>query len=415
MSQATRAEIGERFTRVRSSTEMICEPLSAEDAGAQSMPDASPAKWHLAHTSWFFDAFVIAAAAGSKPLRPEYNVLFNSYYDTLGPRIPREARGLLTRPSLASVLGYRRSVTEHILGLLDNPPENERELVAMIELGVHHEEQHQELILTDIKHLLAQNPMHPAYRTDARERRPHRAEPRRFRRLDGGLVLMGACATTFSFDNEGPRHQVLLQPYELAEWLVTNVDYLEFIQDGGYDRPELWLSDGFAWKTAAQVTCPLYWQHRGRDPIAAFTLRGDMPLEPREPVCHVSYYEADAFARWASARLPSEAEWEHAARDFPIRGNFLESGELHPTSADDPPTPFGDVWQWTASPHAPYPRYQPPPGALGEYNGKFMCNQMVLRGGSCVSPAAHIRVTYRNFFPPTARWQFSGIRLARNA
>jgi ergothioneine biosynthesis protein EgtB len=342
-------------------------------------------------------------------------VLFNSYYDALGPRIPREARGLLTRPSLASVLGYRRSVTEHILGLLDNPPEDERELVALIELGVHHEEQHQELILSDIKHLLAQNPMHPAYRTDVGERRPHRAEPRRFRRLDGGLVLAGACATTFSFDNEGPRHQVFLQPYELAERLVTNVDYLEFIQDGGYDRPELWLSDGFAWKIAAQVTMPLYWQHRGRDGIAAFTLRGDMPLEPREPVCHVSYYEADAFARWAGARLPSEAEWEHSARDFPVRGNFLESGELHPTSADDDATPFGDVWQWTASPYAPYPRYQPPPGALGEYNGKFMCNQMVLRGGSCVSPAAHIRATYRNFFPPTARWQFSGIRLARNA
>lgn len=415
MSRATRAEIAERFTRVRNATEALCEPLSAEDAAAQSMPDASPAKWHLAHTSWFFDTFVIAGCAGSRPLRPEYSVLFNSYYEAFGPRVPREARGMLSRPSLASVLGYRRSVSEHVSRLLEMPPEDERDLLALVELGVNHEEQHQELILTDIKHLFAQSPLRPAYRTDVLERCPHHAEPRRFRHIDGGLVLVGAGAKRFCFDNEGPRHQVFLQPFELAERLVTNSEYLEFVRDGGYERPELWLADGFAWKNAHQITSPLYWRHQGDDEIETFTLRGDRRLDLREPVCHVSYYEADAFARWAGARLPTEAEWEHAARDFPVRGNLLESAELHPAPNADAPTPFGDVWQWTASPYAAYPRHEPPRGALGEYNAKFMCNQMVLRGGSCATPTAHIRATYRNYFPPSARWQFSGIRLARNA
>jgi ergothioneine biosynthesis protein EgtB len=329
--------------------------------------------------------------------------------------MPRAARGLLSRPSLACIFDYRRSVTERVLELIGTPGEEAGQLLAMIELGVNHEEQHQELILTDIKHLFAQNPLQPAYRADARGIRQHRAVPRSFRRVEGGIVLIGASPGAFAFDNEGPRHQVLLEPYELAEYLVTNAEYVEFVRDAGYERPELWLADGLAWKTAERVTAPLYWRRGAGGETTTFTLRGEEPLDPREPVCHVSYYEADAFARWAGARLPTEAEWEHAASDLPIRGNLLESGELHPRPAGDEPTPFGDVWQWTASPHAPYPRYEPPRGALGEYNAKFMCNQMVLRGGSCVTPKAHIRATYRNFFPPAARWQFSGIRLARNA
>jgi ergothioneine biosynthesis protein EgtB len=409
---------------VRRRTEGLAEPLSAEDCQVQSMPDASPTKWHLAHTSWFFETFVLDGA----PADPAFAFLFNSYYEAVGPRHPRAARGLLSRPSLDEVRRYRRQVDERMAERLARGVDDDAR--GRVVLGLAHEEQHQELILTDVKHLLGGSPLRPAYRQrDARTARGGGPAPGplTFVRQPGGLVPIGhaapgASGEPFAFDNEAPRHEVLLRPYALAARLVTAGEYLAFIRDGGYRRPELWLSDGWAELAASGAAAPLYWRVDG-DAAWLFTLDGERPLDPAEPVAHVSYYEADAYARWADARLPTEAEWEAAATAAPpaaaAAGNFLESNALHPRAArvdgDGGFTQlFGDAWEWTASAYAPYPGYRAAAGALGEYNGKFMCNQMVLRGGSCLTPRGHVRPSYRNFFSPAARWQMTGIRLARD-
>jgi ergothioneine biosynthesis protein EgtB len=411
--QSGAADFIERFLRVRSVTEALVAALSPEDCVAQSMPDASPAKWHLAHTSWFFETFVLAREPGYRPFRAGYSELFNSYYEAAGARHPRPARGLLTRPTFDEVRAYRASVTAGVLSLLERL-ERSSELAAIVELGVNHEEQHQELLLTDIKHLFSSNPLLPAYH-EARARPQRGAAPLGFRLFDAGVRSMGHEAASFCFDNETPAHRVFLEAHAVADRPITNGEYLEFVRDGGYRRPELWLSDGFRVAAERNWTAPLYWEP-GHERV--FTLGGLRPLRLADPVCHVSYYEADAFARWAGARLATEAEWESVARAARIDGNLLESGLLEPTPASDGDTMlqlFGDVWEWTQSAYSAYPGFRPLPGALGEYNGKFMANQFVLRGGSCLTPKAHVRATYRNFFPPDARWQFTGIRLARSA
>jgi ergothioneine biosynthesis protein EgtB len=419
MLRASPETLQARFLRVRAQTEALCAELSAEDAGAQSMPDASPAKWHLAHTSWFFETFVLSNTPGFRAFRPEYGYLFNSYYEALGARVARAARGLITRPPLSEIYEYRRVVTARVAELLETAHGPTDALRALVELGVNHEEQHQELILTDVKHLLGQSPLAPVYCSSLP------AEPAAavsmalpahvFREFAAGLVPIGHDGPGFSFDNEGPAHLHYLLAYALGTRLVTNGEYLEFMRDGGYERAELWLSDGFRWKKQNDVSRPLYWDASTGELVQVFTLGGPRPLALDEPVCHVSYYEADAYARWSGARLPSEAEWEHAVRHEAVDGNLLETGRLHPRvlRALTENQSFGDVWEWTSSAYSPYPGYRTLDGALGEYNGKFMCNQMVLRGGSCVTPRAHIRASYRNFFPPETRWQFAGIRLAR--
>jgi ergothioneine biosynthesis protein EgtB len=386
------------------------------------MPDASPTKWHLAHTSWFFETFVLKTAFADESISKEYAYLFNSYYNAIGERTPRAERGLISRPTVAEVYRYREAVDERmnaLLGGADEPHLLER-LGATIVLGLNHEQQHQELILTDLKSMFGRNPLRPVYREPGSSERGEVA-PVRWLGYPEGLRQIGHEGNRFAFDNEMPRHSVFVQPFLLADRLVTNGEFLAFIEDGGYEQPKFWLSDGWNARNTQRWAAPLYWE-RGEDQAwRIFTLAGRRDLEPNEPVCHVSYYEADAFARWAGARLPSEAEWEVAAEGVEIRGNFLEDEHFHPQSlgtarADDAPAQlFGDVWEWTRSPYSPYPGYCPAAGALGEYNGKFMCNQMVLRGGSCATPRSHIRSTYRNFFPPEARWQFSGIRLAKDA
>jgi ergothioneine biosynthesis protein EgtB len=407
-----------RFARVRAASEALAAPLSPEDCTAQSMPDASPVKWHLAHTSWFFETFVLEREVpGYAPYHPAYRELFNSYYHGVGPQHPRPERGLVTRPGLDEVLDYRRHVTEAVAVLFDDaglPGPTAR----VVEIGLHHEQQHQELILTDVLHLFSCSPIHPVYREPG-ARPDAKPTPVRWHGHGGGLVEVGHEGTGFAFDNEGPRHHVWLEPFELASRLVTNGEYRAFVEDGGYERPELWLSDGWATVQAQGWTAPLYWQWRD-GAWHQLGLGGLREVHPDEPVCHVSHYEADAYARWAGARLPSESEWEAMAAGAPVQGNFVESGVLAPTGApDEPDGPpvqlFGDVWEWTRSSYGPYPGYAPPEGAIGEYNGKFMSNQLVLRGGSCVTPGDHVRATYRNFFYPDARWQWSGIRLARDA
>jgi len=406
------------FDAVRAATLALAAPLSAEDCALQSMPDASPVKWHLAHTSWYFETFLLAPSLpGYVPFDAAFRVLFNSYYDAVGERHPRPQRGLLSRPDLATVLAYRAHVDRAMHDLLARPlPTATRDLVA---LGVHHEQQHQELILTDVKHLLSLNPQRPVYRPGW-PLAAVRPRPLAWHRHDGGIVAIGHAGDGFAFDNEGPRHRMLLEPFELASRPVTHGEFADFIADGGYRRPELWLSLGFDTLRTQRWEAPLYWLRR-EDAWHTFTLHGMAEIDPHAPVCHVSHFEADAYARWAGARLPTEFEWEVAARDTPVAGNFVETGALHPIAAggeadaDAPEQLYGDVWEWTSSSYAPYPRYRPAAGAVGEYNGKFMCNQYVLRGGSCVTPASHLRATYRNFFPPDARWQFSGLRLARDA
>jgi len=407
------------YRRVRRCTEVLCEPLVTEDYVIQSMPDASPVKWHLAHTSWFFETFVLLPGSpGYKPFHPQFGSLFNSYYNAVGPRWPRAARGLLSRPTVTEVHDYRAHVDEAMdafLGLGDG--ERWRSSADVLVLGLHHEQQHQELILTDLKHAFSGNPLRPVYRQASPQSEPQA-------RLDWvdfleGLTGIGHEGKGFAFDNESPHHRVFLNGFRLASRLVTNEEYLNFMKDGGYDWPELWLSDGWTVRQDRDWRAPLYWEEQDGAWVM-MTLSGLRPVDPKEPVCHVSLYEADAFARWASARLPSEAEWESAASSVTLGGHFLESSRFHPSGgvADDDRGPlfqmFGDVWQWTASPYIGYPGYEPAPGALGEYNGKFMCNQMVLRGASCATPRSHVRRTYRNFFPPDARWQFTGIRLAQD-
>lgn len=409
-------DLAAQYRRVRATTERLQAPLSPEDCQAQSMPDASPVKWHLAHTTWFFETFVLEVGRrGHQPFQPAFRVLFNSYYQGVGEQHPRPHRGLLTRPSLDEVLAYRAHVDRLLLGWLAADDDAVAALLPVIEVGLHHEQQHQELLLTDVKHLLGGNPLAPAY-APRPEPAPATGRALAWRAIDGGVREIGADADGFAFDNERPRHAVLIEPFALATRLVTNADYAEFIADGGYRRPELWLSDGWSAVQSRGWTAPLYWDRRD-GAWHEFTLGGRQPLDALAPVCHVSLYEADAFATWAGARLPTEEEWEVAAADRPVRGNFLDSGRLHvapaPANGSDVAQLYGDVWEWTRSAYAPYPRFRPLAGALGEYNGKFMCNQLVLRGGSCATSADHMRASYRNFFPPDARWQFSGIRLAR--
>ncbi|HUY18592.1 MAG TPA: ergothioneine biosynthesis protein EgtB [Candidatus Binataceae bacterium] len=408
--------IADRYWTVRRFTESLCEPLAADDYVVQSMPDASPTKWHLAHTTWFFETFVLSRCLPDyRPFHPQFGFLFNSYYEAEGPRWPRPQRGLLSRPTVAEVFRYRAHVDEQMAGLFATRAGIEASPTIM--LGINHEQQHQELLITDLKHAWSVNPLHPVYR----EAIDDSGAPPPMRWLDfaGGLLSIGHDGPEFAFDNESPRHRVFVHPYRLASRLVTNGEYLEFIADGGYERAELWLSDGWATRHARGWNAPIYWDREGAE-WSTVTMAGLQPLNPAAPVCHVSYYEADAFARWAGARLPTEAQWESAVAGAAIAGHFIEAGRFHPAAgaaADDRGPLFqsyGEVWQWTASPYSAYPGYRPTAGALGEYNGKFMCNQMVLRGASCATPRSHARSTYRNFFPPDTRWQFSGIRLARD-
>jgi ergothioneine biosynthesis protein EgtB len=410
-------DLADRFCDIRRQTEELCRPLAIEDYGLQSMPEASPPKWHLAHTTWFFETFLLCRFKDDyRPFHPEFNFLFNSYYNAAGPRWARPERGLLSRPTVEEVYDYRRSIDDEVSELLSVPKDQHPEVSELCTLGLNHEQQHQELILTDIKHAFAKNPLRPVYHQTAMT--PGAAPPASWIDFPGGIVEIGHRGPGFAFDNESPRHRVLLDAYRLAGRLTTNAEYQAFMAGGGYQRPEYWLSDGWATRQAYDWNAPLYW-HETHDGWLQMTLGGWKPVAPDEPLCHVSYYEADAYARWAGARLPTEAEWETAARQ-PLAGHFLEAGHFHPRSAtagdDSGPVHalYGDVWQWTASPYVPYPGYQPAAGALGEYNGKFMCNQMVLRGASCVTPQSHARPSYRNFFPPEARWQFAGIRLAKD-
>ena len=378
----------EHFLSVRRLTEQLAAPLSAEDQTVQSMPDASPTKWHLAHTTWFFETFVLGPHAPDyRPFDPAYDYLFNSYYEAVGPRHPRPQRGMITRPGAEEIMTYRRYVSKAMAELLQS--DNNR-IEPIVELGLHHEQQHQELLLMDAKHLLAQNPLRPAYQ--AMPARKPEASALAWREFEGGLVEIGHDGAGFAFDNEGPRHRVWLEPFALATRPASCGEYLAFIADGGYQRPEFWLSAGWDCVSQREWRAPLYWEQDG-DGWQVFTLAGMKPLDPAEPVCHVSAYEAAAFAKWAGKRLAREQEWETAA------------GAVQGT---------GQVWEWTASPYVAYPGYREPAGAIGEYNGKFMANQMVLRGGCVATPAGHMRTTYRNFFPPGARWMFGGFRLAED-
>ncbi len=395
------------------------------------MDDASPAKWHLAHTAWFFETFVLLPfAAGYRVFDEQFGFLFNSYYDTVGDRQPRPRRGLLTRPSLPQVLDYRGHVDDAIHRLLAST--TDPAVLERIELGIHHEQQHQELLLTDILHLFAQNPLLPAWRPAPLPGPATAGIPgdSQWIAVPGGITEVGAGSSSFAFDCERPRHPVLLQPFRLASRPVLNAEWLAFMRDGGYASPSLWLADGWDRVQQAGWTAPLYWRSTD-DGWRSMTLRGPMPVDPGAPVCHVSYFEADAYARWAGKRLPTEFEWERTAADQPVAGNFADSGRLQPARPVAPGSVtggpltagpgagfmalYGDVWEWTASDYAPYPRFRPLAGGLGEYNGKFMHGQRVLRGGSCVTPAGHVRATYRNFFHADKRWQFSGLRLAEDS
>ena len=400
-----------RYQAVRRQTEALVRTLTAEDQAAQSMPDASPAKWHLAHSTWFFETFLLTPhLAGYKPFDPRFHYLFNSYYEALGPRQARPARGLITRPSLEDVLAYRAHVDAGMSALLSARHGAHLKLLG---LGLAHEEQHQELILMDVLHLFAQSPLKPAYAPHRQEAPSAGAAPMAFIPFDGGLVETGAAGEGFAFDNEGPRHRIWLEPFALADRLVTNAEWLAFMADGGYRRAEFWLSEGWARVQAEGWEAPLYWEACGSD-WSSMGLQGLRPVDPDRPVSHVSFYEAEAYAAWAGARLPTEAEWEHAAaRSFAVN----EGVRLEPAADKGGPglRQVGDaLWQWTRSAYAPYPGFRPAPGAVGEYNGKFMSSQFVLRGGACVTPPGHGRTTYRNFYYPHQRWMFSGVRLARD-
>ncbi len=414
--------LAERYATIRQAMLDLVEPLSAEDCQVQSMPDASPAKWHLAHVTWFFETFVLEPCEpGFAPFDPAFRVLFNSYYQGIGEQHPRALRGMITQPTLDTVRRYRRNVDERVLALLArSAPDAGRDRV--LTLGLHHEQQHQELLLTDIKHALGQNPRAAAYA----RRWPMlqvQSQDLRWFAYEGGLVDHGHVDTldgAFCFDNETPRHRTYTSPFELASRPVSYGEFLDFVEDGGYRRPALWLSLGWDWVRAGSRSAPLYWLAHA-DRWLNHTLQGLVEIDPRTPACHLSYFEADAYARWAGARLPSEVEWEFAARALrrPQRANDAGRGAFHPLpytgpAASEPVQMFGDVWEWTRPDYAPYPGYRPLPGAVGEYNGKFMCSQYVLRGGSCATPPDHVRASYRNFFPPDAQWQFSGLRLARD-
>ena len=410
------------YAAVRAASLALIAPLSAEDCQVQSMPDASPAKWHLAHVTWFFETFVLERFEPRfQPFDARFRVLFNSYYQGVGEQSARTQRGLILTPTLNDVKRYRANVDERVHELLATR-RNDAALGELVTLGLHHEQQHQELLLTDIKHALSFNPAHAPYA----KRWPMatvQAQPLHWFGFEAGLIEHGFDTTrdgAFCFDNETPRHRVFTAPFELASRPVTYGEYLTFMLDGGYTRPELWLAMGWDWVRAGARSAPLYW--RDTDGVwLNHTLQGEVEIDPRTPVCHLSLFEADAYARWAGARLPTEVEWEHAARRLrtPARPNFADRGAFHPLPAndaasDEPAQLFGDVWEWTQSSYSAYPGYRAAPGAVGEYNGKFMCGQYVLRGGSCATPAGHVRASYRNFFPPEAQWQFSGLRLARD-
>lgn len=418
------------YESVRATTIRLVAPLSAEDCAVQAMPDASPAKWHLAHTTWFFEAFVLEPnTPGYKPLNDTYLYLFNSYYNSMGDQYARPNRGLLTRPSLDEVLDYRRAIDDRIKAFIESASAKLiRRIAPVIIIGLNHEQQHQELILTDIKVLLFANPLYPAYHTpDGPNTDAASASPPELRwvRIEEGLRQIGHAGDDFAYDNETPRHRVWVDAFEIADRPVTNGDFAEFIADGGYERPDHWLSDGWTTIRSHDWKAPWYWLPH-EDGWRQFTLAGMKELDPAEPVCHVSYYEADAYARWAGCRLPTEAEWEVSAAEAgeTERGSLVDDERFRPnpiaTQADDAASPprmrrmIGDVWEWTASAYAAYPGYKPPAGALGEYNAKFMCDQLVLRGGACTTSRSHIRLTYRNYFPADARWQYSGLRLARD-
>ena len=422
-------DILSRLKQVRHATEALTEDLAPEDFVVQSMEDVSPTKWHLAHTSWFWEAFVLSEWMPEyEPFHPQYQYLFNSYYVQAGERHCRAQRGYLSRPTVAEVVEYRHHVDAAMAELLGRSADDawDPRLAELVELGMNHEQQHQELILTDLKHVFSVNPLRPAYRELATKSDGSGALPTpevgRLGWIDfeGGLHRIGCSSEGFHFDNEVPLHRRFLEPFAIADRLVTNGEYVGFLEEGGYRRAELWMSDGWARREAEEWTEPFYWERRGGE-WWIFTLSGMCPLDPNEPVCHLTWFEADAFARWSHARLPREDEWEVAAATVPMRGNLAESGRYHPTPAATPSRDgsslrqmFGDVWEWTSSSYSPYPGYAPAEGAIGEYNGKFMCGQFVLRGGSCATPATHLRPTYRNFFPPDAAWQFSGLRLAKD-
>jgi ergothioneine biosynthesis protein EgtB len=411
-----RDSLAEAFRAVRAQTEKLCEPLETEDYVIQSVSDVSPPKWHLAHTSWFFEHFVLAEAqADYQRFHPMYAYLFNSYYNLAGEYHPRVKRGVLSRPTVADIYRFRRHVTERTLDLLDSITDEElARIEPTLTIGLNHEQQHQELLVTDIKHILWCNPLEPIYRP--REGSPSQpVRPMGWLDFPGGLHKVGFGNGSFAFDNESPRHTVFLNPFRIADRLVTNAEYLAFMNDGGYRRADLWLSDGWFTVNEQKWQSPLYWEQRDGE-WWNFTLAGMCRVDLNEPVCHVSHYEADAYARWAGKRLPTEFEWEVAAASQPLEGNFVDSERYHVAPPSNGSSQFfGDVWEWTQSAYLPYPGFKPLPGAVGEYNGKFMSSQMVLRGGSCATPLSHMRPTYRNFFQPYLRWQFMGLRLAEDA
>ncbi|MGK0500461.1 MAG: ergothioneine biosynthesis protein EgtB [Oceanicoccus sp.] len=422
------------FLTARKLSEMFCQPLETEDYGLQAMAETSPAKWHLAHTTWFFETFILKHyEADFFPFQPAYEILFNSYYNSVGEQFSRAKRALLSRPTVADVYQYRNNVSDRVARLIKNCTEDyQQDILALVTLGINHEQQHQELFFTDLKYNFFQNPLAPTYSNNSGSLEAPQAvlnsvvdhPKQQWLSFDGGLIEIGAeQGSGFIFDNEGPLHQHFLTPFEVSSRLVTNAEYMAFIDDSGYQRSELWLSDGWDKIKQQQWQAPLYWQQPTAGQRMHFTLNGLQPIDPEEPVSHISAYEADAFARWCKARLLTEFEWEHVAKQQPTTdGNFVESGQLKAVtvqqdnsekSANHLQQLFGDLWEWTSSAYQPYPGFVADEGAVGEYNGKFMCNQLVLRGGSCVTSQSHIRNSYRNFFYPETRWQFSGIRLAR--
>jgi ergothioneine biosynthesis protein EgtB len=421
-STADRAtRIAESYRRVRGFSDRVADLLSPEDCVIQSMPDVSPTRWHLAHVTWFFETFVLKSRTDYSSYDERFSYLFNSYYNAIGQQFPRSQRGLLSRPTVAEIRDYRRHVDDAITALLEAGDTVNDEALDVIELGLHHEQQHQELMLTDIKHVFSVNPLQPSL-FDARPLSTEATPKHEWFDVDEGLYEIGHDGQGFSYDNEMPRHRVFLEAFALRSHPVTAGQYLEFLADDGYRRPELWLSLGWQELQDHGWKAPLYWQERDGE-WSHFTLGGLLPVDTSLPVCHLSYFEADAYARWDGARLPTEAEWEVAADSSKIEGHFADTLMDHTAAVHPAGRPadnrhlsqlFGDVWEWTASSYSAYPGYRSSPGALGEYNGKFMCNQYVLRGGSCATPSRHVRHTYRNFFPPEARWQFSGLRLARD-
>ncbi len=428
-----RARLADAYCATRATTLRLCQPLSSEDMVVQVEPCASPTKWHLAHTTWFFETFVLQEHEEHFAWHDDaFPFLYNSYYHGVGEMLPRAKRGLVTRPSLEDVLGYRNDVDARVMRLINRCDDATlSHIMPTIELGLNHEQQHQELLLTDIKLLLFTNPLGPAYRKSLSLHAPgENVAPLRWVSFSGGVVEIGHEGGAFAYDNEGPRHREFLEPYDISHRLITNSEFMEFVRDGGYDEPRHWLDDGWTRVQREHWKHPQYWRHHDDHGWQEFTLHGWRQLDPSTPACHISFFEADAFARWRGARLPTEAEWEHAAETVDVEGNFLENNRLHPAplreggdadadgrlqrDSSDLQQMFGDVWEWTRSAHEPYPGYTPPEGAIGEYNGKFMNGCYVLRGGSCVTGESHIRRTYRNFFEPAARWQFMGIRLARS-